>query len=51
MNFNHHLLVQCFFYWVKSICSFDPLKIALDWSNSQILRLERTFDKNTPRIP
>ena len=44
--------IQCvFFYWVKSICSFDTLKIALDWSNiSKILLLVRTFNKNTPRI-
>ena len=40
-----------FFYWVKSICSFDPLKIASDWSNiSQILCLDRTFDKDTLRL-
>jgi hypothetical protein len=37
------------FYWVKSFCSFDPLKIASDWSNiSQFLRLVRIFDRNTP---
>ena len=42
--------IQCvFFYWVKGICSFDPLKIASDWSNIyQILCLVKTFDKNTP---
>ena len=41
-----------FFYWVKSICLFDSLKITSDWSNIyQILRLVRTFDKNIPRIP
>ena len=42
--------IQCGFLWGQKFCSFDQLKIASDWSNiSKILRLVRTFDKNTPR--
>ena len=42
-------MIQCvFFYADKSICSFDPLKIASDWSiNFQIICLVRTLE---PRI-
>ena len=41
----------CFFYAVKSICSFDPLRIASDYSNiSENLWVVRKFYKNPPRI-
>ena len=33
-----------FFYWVKSICLIDPLKIAPAWSNiSQILKIHLEY--------
>ena len=45
-----HPVIQCLFIGLKAFV-FDPLKIASDLSNiSQILRLVKTFDKNTPRI-
>ena len=41
--------IVCFFYAVKKICSFDPLKIASDYSNiSENLCLVRKFDKYSP---
>ena len=41
----------CIFYEDKSICSFDPIKIASDQSNtSENPHMVRTFDKNTSRI-
>ena len=50
-NVLSNLYTVCFFHWVKSICSFDPLKIASYWSNiSQILRFDTASDKSTPRV-
>ena len=47
----HYTYTVYCFYTDKSICSFDRHKIASDWSNRyKILRLVRTFDKNTPKI-
>ena len=43
--------LQCVSYWVIIICSFDPFKIASDWSNiSQIHHLVKTFDKKEKHL-
>ena len=37
-------MYSVFFYGVKSICSFDPLKIAFDYSNPITLKQGHTIN-------